>query len=76
MTYFNILSFSAFTITSYRDASMGSSVTVTVISSRVVNVTFLVGSTGPDQFPIDLTSKFGMLNVKFGVKGNEKNGSH
>ena len=42
MTYLNLPPFSALSITSYRDASMGSSVTVTVVSSRMFSVTVFV----------------------------------
>ena len=47
MTYFNMSSVSAFTITSYRDAFMGSLVTLTVVPSRMFNVTFFVVAAKP-----------------------------
>ena len=47
MTYFNVPLFSAFSITSYRDAFMGSPVTVTVVSSRMFIVTFFVVAAKP-----------------------------
>ena len=49
LTYLNLPPFSAFSITSYRDASMGSSVTVTliVVSSRMFNVTVFVVAAKP-----------------------------
>ena len=42
MTYVSLFSFSALCITSYRDASKGSPVTVTFISSRMFSVTVFV----------------------------------